>query len=99
MNNPESHAGNLGWDTYRGYQRGESEIPRVLPLRLAHEIQEHVNLQAATNDYTLGLAERGDLATDIVLGWTNVNAFSDPDIAFEALAHWRRVYGGEVSGE
>ena len=69
-----------------------------LPYRLAVEIQEHIVREASTSDYTLGQAERHDMATDYAYELFNQNAFDPADIAFEALHHWQRIYGRGVQG-
>lgn len=95
------------WERFMEYQRGEHDpsgttadpnsasldpydgMPSVLPYRLAHEIQEAIQDFAATCDYTLGQADRHDMAIDLA----NSMNVEPADLAFEALLHWRRVYG------
>lgn len=86
------------------YQRGEHDpngaaldprVPRTLAYRMAHEIQEAIEQQVATSDYTVGRAERADMAFDYANMLYDQNAVEPASLAFDALIHWRRVYGGE----
>lgn len=92
------------WEKFMEYQRGEHDpnpanmntlnTPNT-PYRLAHQIQEAILQLAEVNDYTMGLAERQDLATDIANDWFNRQTFEPADLAFEGLNQWRRIWGRE----
>ena len=82
------------WHAFRAHQRGEHE-PNI-PYRLAMEMQEGIQAQVAMYDYTVGLAERNDMAIDIANEWFNAGTFEPHDLAFEALNRWRQIYGREA---
>ena len=90
------------WDLFMEYQRGEHDPNSAnmdtpytpnLPYRIAMEMQEHIQQMAATSDYTLGRAEREDIAHDYALHLIDQNAVEPHSVAFDGLIQWRRMYG------
>jgi len=65
---------------------------QTLPYKLAVNLNAEVVRQCEMNDYTVGEAERHDLAMDIANQWLEQNAFDPADLALEALNYWRRIY-------
>ena len=64
-----------------------------LPYKLAVEIQQHVIREAEMNDYFIGQAERGDMATDYVTEHF-IGQIEPPSLAYDALSIWFSIYGG-----
>jgi hypothetical protein len=63
-----------------------------MPYRLAMQIQEHVVQEASMTDYTLGIAEREDIAFYYVS--EHLSRWVDPEsLAWDGLQHWYRIYG------
>jgi hypothetical protein len=71
-------------------------VDAITPYRLALQIQEAIAAYAETSDYTVGQAERIDYATDIAMEWHNNKTLDPPDLAWQALNHWFRIYGKGV---
>lgn len=93
----------LNWETFIEYQRGDHDpnganldTPHTpnFPYRLAYQIQESIVHQVEQNDYYVGQAERDDMATDLCNEWYNRGEFEPPEIAFDALMYWRRMFRG-----
>lgn len=102
---PDTQTGfsaNGDWHVAMEYLRGDHDpngaamdpgIPRTLPYRMAHEIQEVIEQRASMEDYDVGLHERHEWAIDYANTLVDQNAVDESELALEALNHWRRVYG------
>lgn len=100
---PDTQTGfsaNGDWHVAMEYLRGDHDpngaamdpgIPRTLPYRMAHEIQEVIEQRASTEDHDIGLIERAEWAEEYANMLIGQNA--DDSLALSALAHWRRTYG------
>ena len=76
---------------FNGADMDPSHTPN-LPYRLAMEIQEHIVKYAETSDFTVGRAEREDLAEQYYID--NLEGQVEPArLAFEGLYRWRQIYG------
>jgi len=64
-----------------------------VPYRLAAEIQAHIVREASMYDYTLGQAERGDMAIDYTQE-VLVGRVEPPSLAYDAMTLWFNIYGG-----
>jgi len=66
-----------------------------LPVWLAVQIQEHIVKEANLNDYTIGMAERSDMATDYVVEHLSKRV-EPPSLAYDALTKWFEIYGRDL---
>ena len=62
---------------------------------LCVEIQEHVVREARLSGYTLGPADKIDIATDYTCLLIEQNAVDPIDVAYDALTLWHSTYGSK----
>ena len=85
------------WGDFEPYLRGDHDpLPPTpnLPYRLAHQMQEAIVQEVSMNDYYVGQAERAARAEEIAYKWWEQKKFEPPEIAFDALMYWRRIFRG-----
>lgn len=87
------------WDSEGNYYNpptapdieGRDPNPMNLFYREAVTLQERIVQYCSMSDYTIGQAERDDIAQDLIN--EDIEQGVEAQFAFEALNHWRRMYG------
>ena len=73
-------------------------MSEVIKYRLATEIQDHITRELAFAEYTVGQAERDDMAVDFVETVLSQQV-EPPSLAYDGLNYWYRIFGSGVQGE
>lgn len=63
------------------------------PYRKAVDMQDMILGRIATEEFYVGTAERRDMAGEIADDWFRREILEPPDLAYEALKMWMRIYG------
>ena len=100
-----SNFDNIGWDSEGMYHDPELRleqyrevIDQTRPYRWAGWLQDSIIEYSSMTDYTMGKADRDDLAQDILNQQVEENALTAEE-SQRFLHYWRRMYGGLWAGQ